>query len=64
MAAQSKIESVDIKSILFDLLLGTRKKQLVSGAILVIIAFLIHIRNLKSSTDNIKLKPKDGRKVN
>ena len=41
-----------------DMLFGTRNKKFVTGAILIIIAFLIHVRNLKSSTDSLKLKPR------
>lgn len=65
MATQSKVESNDFLDVIRDLLLGSRKKQMVSGAILVIIAFLIHIRNLNNGSDNIKLKPriKDKKKV-
>lgn len=66
MATQSKVESVDWKSLLSDLFIGTRKKQFISGAILIIIAFLIHIRNQNNGTDSLKLKPKekDKKKVN
>ena len=41
-----------------DILFGSSSKKFVTGAILVIIAFLIHVRNLKSSTDGLKLKPR------
>ena len=65
MAIQSKVESSDWLDVMRDLLLGTRKKQMISGAILVIIAFLIHIKNLNSGAENLKLKPrtKDKKKV-
>ena len=65
MAAQSKVAESSWNTVLADLLIGSRKKKFISGAILVIIAFLIHIRNLQSSTDNIKIKPRttDKKKV-
>lgn len=65
MATQSKVESVDWKKLLTDLFIGTRKKQFISGAILIIIAFLIHIRNQNNGTESLKLKPgqKDKKRV-
>lgn len=59
MATQSKVESVNWKNLFTDLFIGTRKKQFISGAILIIIAFLIHIRNQNNGPDTMKLKPKD-----
>lgn len=57
MATQSKPAlSMDLKAMIMDLLLGTRKKKLISGAILLIIAFLLHLRNMNGSADNMKLK--------
>lgn len=32
------------------MLIGTRRRKLISGAILLIIAFLIHVQNIKSNT--------------
>lgn len=47
------------------MLIGTKKKKFISAAILLIIGFLIHVKNIKSGTDQIKLKikDKDGKKV-
>ena len=59
MAIQSKVEATNWQEFIINLFVGTRKKQFISGAVLVIIAFLIHIRNLQGSTDNIKLRPRD-----
>ena len=57
MAIQSKeAAALDFKSMLLDLLIGTRKKKMISGAILLIIAFLLHVRNMNGSTDNMKIK--------
>lgn len=56
MAGQSKVlqqQSLNAKDMVLELLIGTRKKQLISSAILLIIAFLIHI---KSSTPTQELK--------
>lgn len=65
MASQSKITAVTIKEFLVDMLIGTKRRKFVSGAILLIIAFLIHVQNIKSNTEQLKLKPrdKDGKKV-
>ena len=60
MASQSKVlqQSPSTKDFILDLLVGTGKKQLISSAILLIIAFLIHI---KSSTlpQELKMNLKD-----
>lgn len=65
MANQSKVEATSIKGFLQDMLIGSKNRKLISGAILLIIAFLIHVQNIKSNTDQIKLKPrdKDSKKV-
>ena len=65
MATQSKEASVNMKSMLTDLLIGTRKKQLISSTILLIILFLIHVKNKNGNAVEIKLKinDKDKRKV-
>ena len=54
-----------MKTMLIDLLMGSRKKQLISSTIILIIFFLIHVRNKKDSTDDIKIKllDKDKKKV-
>lgn len=45
--------------------IGTRKRKFMSAAILLIIGFLIHIKNMKTGADSlkIKLRDKDGKKV-
>lgn len=55
----------NIRSVFMDLLLGTRKKKLISGAILLIIAFLLHVRNMNANAETMKLKlrDKDRKKV-
>lgn len=64
MASQSKVaETVDLKSILLDLLVGSRNKKLITGAILLIIAFLLHIRNMNGSNVKVKLREKDAKRV-
>ena len=56
MADQSKMASANFTSFLIDILAGSRNKQLVSATILLIIGFLLHIKNKKSYTENIKFK--------
>jgi hypothetical protein len=65
MVSPSKTAALNIKEFMLDILVGSRKKKIVSAAILVIIAFLIHVQNMKSGTAQLKLKPrnKDGKKV-
>lgn len=64
MATQSKIGAETVKDIILDVLIGTKKKKLMSGAILLIIAFLIHVQTMNNGS-NFKLRPrnKDGKKV-
>lgn len=63
MAEQSKMATgVDIKAILIDILVGTTNKKLITGSILLIIAFLLHVRNSNGSGSNLKVKIKDGNK--
>jgi hypothetical protein len=65
MSSQSKIAAVDLRKVLEDILIGTTKRKFVSSTILLIIAFLIYVKNIKSGTDQlkIKLKDKDMKKV-
>lgn len=56
MAEQSKVAVVTLKDAIINLLAGSRKKQVVSATILLIIGFLLHIRNKKSYTETLKLK--------
>lgn len=39
--------------------IGTKKRKLVSAAILLIIGFLIHIKNMKTGADQLKVKLRD-----
>lgn len=55
MATQSKVAPADMKNFLIDMLVGTRKKKFITAAILLIIGFLIHVRNIKSSTEQMKV---------
>lgn len=58
MASQSKIATESMKDILLDMFVGTTKKKMVSGAILLIIAFLIHVQTMDGK-DQYKFKPRD-----
>ena len=63
MAEQSKMASgVDIKAILIDILVGSTNKKLVTGSILLIIAFLLHVRNMNGNGSNVKVRIKDNNK--
>lgn len=66
MASQSKPIGATLKDILIDMLIGSKKKKMMSGAILLIIAFLIHVQSMKNGADTLRLKPrdKDSKKVN
>ena len=59
MAADKAIGFVEI---ILNALAGSPKKKLFSGILLVIIAFLIYMKNKKSATDNLKLNEKKGEK--
>ncbi len=59
MAADKAIGFVEI---ILNALAGSPKKKLFSGILLVIIAFLIYMKNKKSATDNLKLNEKKGDK--
>lgn len=43
------------QQIIQDLLIGNNKRKLVSATILLIIGFLIHIKNKKPEVDSLKL---------
>jgi len=47
MPVQSKIAEPSAQAIIQNLLIGNNKRKLVSATILLIIGFLIHIRNKK-----------------
>ena len=65
MAVHSKEASSTMKNMLTDLLVGSRKKQLISSTILLIVLFLVHVKNKNGNTDDIKIKlhHKDKKKV-
>lgn len=50
---------MDLKEFLLDMFIGTKKRKLVSAAILLIIGFLIHIKNMKTGADQLKIKLRD-----
>lgn len=65
MAGQSKVaipQSATFKDVLFDLLVGSNRKKVLSATVLVIIAFLIYMKNKKSATENIKIKEEGSKK--
>lgn len=55
MASQSKIIFDSITSLLTEALLGSRKKKIMSFSILIIMGFLIHMRNQRSNYENLRL---------
>jgi hypothetical protein len=58
MAEHSKVASKVSQSVLEIVkkaLLGSTQKKAFSASVLVIISYLIYIKNKKSSTDNIKI---------
>lgn len=64
MPAHSKIASnANLKTILLDVLVGTTKKKIASGVLLAIIFYLIHVKNKKSATDNLKFNLNKDKQV-
>lgn len=65
MAVQSKEAAASIKETLINMLIGTGKKQFISSTIILIILFLVHVKNKNSSIDDLKIKysDKDKKKV-
>jgi hypothetical protein len=59
MTTQSKVASMNLKELILDMLIGTKKKKLITAAIFLIIGFLIHVKNMKSGADQIKVKLRD-----
>ena len=55
MPVQSKMADPSAQQIIQDLLIGNNKRKLVSATILLIIGFLIHIKNKKPEVDSLKL---------
>ncbi len=59
MAEHSKVASSTsqiVMDILIAALIGSPQRKAFSGAVLVIIGYLIYMKNKKSSTENIRLK--------
>ena len=54
-----------MKNMLLELLVGSRKKQLISSTILLIVLFLVHVKNKNGNVEDIKIKQyhKDKKKV-
>jgi hypothetical protein len=55
MAIQSKItQQANLTELLKDLLMGNNNRKIVSITVLLIIGFLIHLRNKKPETDTLR----------
>jgi hypothetical protein len=56
MANQSKaVLSDHLKAIFMNVMLGSRRNKAVTGSIIVIIGFLLYMRNSRSSSENLKI---------
>lgn len=55
MASQSKIIFDSLTSLLTEALFGSKRKKVMSFSILVIMGFLIHMRNQRSNYENLRL---------
>ena len=62
MPVHSKVADPPAAQIIQDLLIGNNKRKMVSTTILLIIAFLIHIRNKKPEVDTLRLSRLDKEK--
>jgi hypothetical protein len=56
--SQSSVFSQQLKTVLWNIFFGSKKNKAVTFSIIVIIGFLIHIKNKKSATENIRIKLK------
>jgi hypothetical protein len=54
MPVQSKVAEQSVFTAFQQLLLGSNRRKMVSATILLIVAFLIHIRNKKPEGDPLK----------
>lgn len=54
MPVHSKVAEPAASVVIQDLLIGNNKRRLVSATILLIIGFLIHIRNKKPEVDTLR----------
>lgn len=55
MAAQSSMFSEHLKAVLLKLFFGSKRKKAITASAIAIIFYLLHLRNKKSNTDNLKL---------
>jgi hypothetical protein len=59
MPEHSKVaQDIAALPMLKDLLIGTNKRKMVSTTVLLIIAFLIHVKNKKSDLEFLPLREK------
>ena len=55
MVVHSKVaENTPVAELLRDLLMGTNKRKLASVTVLLIIGFLLHVRNKKPEVDTLR----------
>ena len=55
MVVHSKVaENTPATELLRDLLMGTNKRKLASATVLLIIGFLLHVRNKKPEVDTLR----------
>jgi hypothetical protein len=55
MVVHSKVaENTPVTELLRDLLMGTNKRKLASVTVLLIIGFLLHVRNKKPEVDTLR----------
>lgn len=55
MVVHSKVaESASVTQLLRDLLMGTNKRKLASVTVLLIIGFLLHVRNKRPEVDTLR----------
>lgn len=63
MPVHSKVADPTVAQIIQDLLIGNNKKKMVSATILLIIGYLIHIRNKKPEVDTLRMSRLDQEKL-
>lgn len=67
MPVHSKPVEQSASAMLHQLLLGSNKRKMVSATILLIVGFLLHIKNKRPEVDALKnsrmKEPKDSKKV-
>lgn len=55
MVVHSKVaENASVTQLLRDLLMGTNKRKLASVTVLLIIGFLLHVRNKRPEVDSLR----------